>query len=209
MMCWVKKALFVPVVLACLGTMAAAAAASAGEAQQGQQAVQRALGTISAIQGNTITLKTDAGAQVSAQVQDSTKMVRVEPGQKTLQGASPVQLQDLQVGDRILVRGPGDATSVQASSIILMKQADIQQKQQHEQQEWQRGVGGLVKTVDAGAVTITVSTGAGPTAKTVTVHTSKDTVVRRYAAASVKFSDATPGTLDQIKPGDQLRARGT
>jgi hypothetical protein len=209
MTCRAKKAVFTPaLVLVCLGTVAWAAN-GAGQAQPGQQAVQRPLGTISAIQGNTITLKTDAGAQVSVQVQDSTKMVRVEPGQKTLQGATPVQLQDLQMGDRILVRGAGDPTSVLASSIILMKHADIQQKQQQEQQEWQRGVGGLVKTVDPSAGTITVSTGAGPTAKTVTIHASKDTIVRRYAPASVKFSDATAGTLDQIKPGDQLRARGT
>jgi Domain of unknown function (DUF5666) len=209
MTCWAKKAAFTPaLVLVWLGT-AAWAATGAGQAQPGQQAVQRPLGTISAIQGNTITLKTDAGAQVSVQVQDTTKMVRVEPGQKTLQGATPVRLQDLQVGDRILVRGAGDPGSVLASSIILMKHSDIQQKQQQEQEAWQRGVGGLVKAVDPGAGTITLSTGAGPTAKTVAIHSSKDTIVRRYAAASVKFSDATAGTLDQIKPGDQLRARGT
>lgn len=210
MTCWAKKAVFIPALLVtCLGTMATVASTGASQAQPGQQAVQRPLGTISAIQGNTITLKTDAGAQISVQVQDSTKMVRVEPGQKTLQGATEVHLQDLQVGDRVLVRGAGDATSVQASSIILMKHGDIQQKQQHEQEAWQRGVGGLVNTVDPSTGTLTVSTGAGPTAKTVTIHTSKDTVVRRYAATSVKFSDATAGALDQIKPGDQLRARGT
>ncbi|HXJ95377.1 MAG TPA: DUF5666 domain-containing protein [Terriglobia bacterium] len=207
---WAKKMVFTPaLVLICLGAVAAWGASSASQTQPGQQAVQRPLGSITAIQGNTITLKTDAGAQVSVQVQDSTKMVRVEPGQKTLQGATPVRLQDLQVGDRILVRGAGDPNSVAASSIILMKHADIQQKQQQEQEAWQRGVGGLVKTVDPAAGAITLSTGAGPTAKTVTVHTSKDTIVRRYAAASVKFSDAAAGTLDQIKPGDQLRARGT
>jgi hypothetical protein len=32
--------------------------------------------------------------------------------------------------------------------------------------------------------------------------------VRRYAPDSVKFDDAKPSTLEQIKPGDQLRARG-
>ena len=209
MMCWAKKAAFTPaLVLICLAGMSALAG-GASQAQSGQQAVQRPLGTISAIQGNTITLKTDAGAQVSVQVQDSTKMVRVEPGQKTLQGATIVHLQDLQVGDRILVRGAGDAGSVEALSIILMKHTDIQQKQQEEQAAWQRGVGGLVKTVDPSAGAITLSTGAGPTAKTVTIHISKDTIVRRYAPASVKFADAMAGTVDQIKPGDQLRARGT
>jgi hypothetical protein len=195
--------------LACLCGFAALAGTRTGYAQTDQQPVQRPLGTITAIQGKTITLKTDAGAEVSVQVQDTTKIVRVEPGQKTLQGATPVQLQNLQMGDRILVRGAGDSKSVLASSIILMKHSDIQQKQQQEQQEWQRGVGGLVKTVDTGAGVITLSSGAGPSAKTITVHTSKDTVVHRYAAASVKYSDSVPASLDQIKPGDQLRARGT
>jgi hypothetical protein len=33
-------------------------------------------------------------------------------------------------------------------------------------------------------------------------------VVRRYSPDSVKFDDAKMGTLNQIRPGDQLRARG-
>jgi len=40
------------------------------------------------------------------------------------------------------------------------------------------------------------------------VHTSKNTVIRRYSPDSVRFDDAKVATLDQIKPGDQLRARG-
>ncbi len=47
------------------------------------------------------------------------------------------------------------------------------------------------------------------TVKKIAIHISKDTILRRYAADSVRFDDAKPGTLDQIKPGDQLRARGT
>jgi hypothetical protein len=51
--------------------------------------------------------------------------------------------------------------------------------------------------------------GSGATAKTVAIHTAKNTVIRRYAPNSVQFDDAKPAPLDQIKPGDQLRARGT
>ena len=36
----------------------------------------------------------------------------------------------------------------------------------------------------------------------------KDTVLRRYAPDSVQFDDAKPSSLEQIKAGDQLRARG-
>jgi len=41
------------------------------------------------------------------------------------------------------------------------------------------------------------------------VFVAVTTIVRRYSPDSVKFDDAKPGTLDQIKAGDQLRARGT
>jgi hypothetical protein len=43
----------------------------------------------------------------------------------------------------------------------------------------------------------------------VVIRLSKNTIVRRYAPDSVKFDDAKPGTISEIKPGDQVRARGT
>src|ERR1017187_6855065 len=66
----------------------------------------------------------------------------------------------------------------------------------------------MVKAVDAGAETIKISTGT-LAAKDVAIHVSKNTIIRRYAPDSVKIDDAKPGSFDQIKSGDQLRARGT
>jgi hypothetical protein len=40
------------------------------------------------------------------------------------------------------------------------------------------------------------------------VKTSKETSFLRYATDSIKFADAQKGSFDQIKNGDQLRARG-
>jgi hypothetical protein len=138
-------------------------------------------------------------------------MVRTAPGQKDLQGATPVTLNDLKVGDRMVARGKmsDDGKTVEASSVIIMTGADIAAKQDRDREDWQkRGAGGLVKEVNAAAGTVTITaTGAGGT-KTTVVHVSKDTVIRRYAPDSVRFDDAKPGTLDQIQPGDQLRARG-
>ena len=173
-------------------------------------AVARPVGTIKSISGNTITLTTDAGSDVTIQVQDSTKLVRIAPGQKDLKDATPIQLADIQPGDRILVRGKlaDDGKSVVAASLIAMKKADIADKQAHEREEWQRhGLGGLVSAVDATG-TISVSLPAFGEKKAVAIHLSKDTILRRYAPDSVKFDDAKPAPLDQIKPGDQLRARG-
>jgi hypothetical protein len=69
-------------------------------------------------------------------------------------------------------------------------------------------VGGLVSGVDPATGTVTISVTGFTGKKTIAVHASKNTVVRRYAPDSTKFEDAKPSTLDQIQPGDQLRARG-
>jgi hypothetical protein len=41
------------------------------------------------------------------------------------------------------------------------------------------------------------------------IHATPTTIIRRYAPGSVRFDQAVKGSLDQIKPGDQLRARGS
>ena len=186
------------------------AAAAAQPQSSGQSSVVRPLGTIKTISGNDITLTTDAKAEVNVTVKDGARIVQVAPGQRDLKSATPVKLQDLQPGDRILVFGSNasDGKSVLASAVILMKKTAITQRQEQERQEWERGAGGLVKAVDPAAQTVTISTGAGPTAKTVTIHASSQTVLRRYAPGSTNFEDAKPAPFDQIKPGDQLRARG-
>ncbi len=203
------------VVFVCV-LLGAAGAVDAKARSQTQQAAPnpatRPVGTIKSIAGKTIVLTTDAKSEVTVQVQDDAKLVRVEPGEKDLKNAVPLQLQDLQAGDRILVRGKlaDDGKTVLAASVIAIKSGDIATKQAHERDEWQRhGVGGLVKSVDTAGGAITVSTNAMGVAKDVTVQTSKQTVLRRYAPNSVKFDDAAPAPIDQIKVGDQLRARGT
>jgi len=194
-----------------------AAWARAGQAQSGQQPsaqaspATRPVGTIKSISGNTIILTTDAGNDVTVQVQDAAKLVRIAPGQKDLKDATPIQLADLQPGDRILVRGKlaDDGKSVAAASVFAMKKVDIAEKQSREREEWQKhGFGGLVNSIDVAGNTINVSLPSPGEKKTVAIHFSKDTILRRYASDSVKFDDAKPAPLDQIKPGDQLRARG-
>jgi hypothetical protein len=175
-------------------------------------AFQRVVGAIKAIDAGGITLTADTGDEVHATLTDSTRIVRVAPGEKDLKNATPLQKQDLQIGDRILVRGrPGaDAHSLAALAIIVMKQSDAAAKQQKEREDWQkRGVGGLVTAVDQATSTITVSQASFGSTKSVVVHTSKSTILRRYAPDSVKFDDAKIAPLDQIKVGDQLRARGS
>ena len=171
----------------------------------------RQVGTVKAISGNRITLTSDAGADLNVIVSDSTRIVRAEPGQKDLSAAAPIAVSAVQAGDRVLIRGKATGQgSVTAGFIVVMKSSDIARKQEQEREDWQkRGIGGLVRTVDPANGTVTISTSALATARTVIVRVAKTSIIRRYAADSVKFDDATVSTLDQIKPGDQLRARGT
>jgi hypothetical protein len=177
-----------------------------------QNATARAVGTIKSISGNSITLTTDTGTDVNIVIQASARLVRVAPGQKDLKDAAEIQLQDLQIGDRLFVRGnlADDGKSVLAASVIAMKKTDIAEKQVHEREEWRRhGVGGLVNSVDANTGAIAITTNAPGPNKDVVIHISKDTILRRYAPDSVKFDDAKPALLKEIVAGDQLRARGT
>jgi len=201
---------YVAICLLWLGFSSIALSAHAQAAAQTPSAA-RAMGTIKTISGNTLTLATETG-EMSIQVQDQTRFLQVAPGQTDLKNAATIQLSDLKPGDRILVRGkPGDdGKSIAASSVIAMKQADIAQKQSRDREEWQKhGFGGLVSSADSANRTVVVALPSLTEKKSVTVHLSQNAIARRYAPDSVKFDEAKPAPLDQIKPGDQLRARGT
>jgi hypothetical protein len=186
--------------------------ASAQAGASGDASIVKAVGVIKSVQGDSITVAAESGGDVAAKLATSTKILRVPPGEKDLKNATPLTAQDLQPGDRVLVRGQAapDAHTLAALAVIVMKQADVTAQQQRERDDWQkRGVGGLVTKIDATAGTVTISSGGFGAAKTVAVHAGNNTILRRYAPNSVKFDDAKPAPLDQIKTGDQLRARGT
>lgn len=175
-----------------------------------QTSVNKAVGTVKSVGPASVVLTTDSGADQTVTFADSARIVRAIPGQTDLKTARAIAVSDIQIGDRVFARGQaGDGNAVVASSVIVMKQSDIAAKQQQERDEWRRGIGGIVKQVDAAANTITINNSMIAAGKPITIHLSPATTIRRYAPDSVKFDDAKPGTLDQIRPGNQLRARGT
>jgi hypothetical protein len=181
----------------------ALAISTAVAAQAQQAASSRVMGTVAAVSGNAVTVKTDAGATVSVTVPDGARIVQTAPGQKTLAGATKIAVSDMGAGDRVLMVVAGDPPT--ASVVVVNKASDIAAMQQQEQADWaRRGIGGLVKAVDASAGTVTITQGT----RTITIHTATSTAFRRYAPDSVKFTDAQPSTLAAIQPGDQIQARG-
>jgi len=179
--------------------------------QQPASGAAKVVGTVQAISGKTVTVIPDSGAATSVSVEDATKLLQIEPGKTDLKEATPLQFSDLQTGDRVLVRGilADDGKTIRAASLIAVKKAALAEKQAKERADWQRGVGGLVKSIDAAAGTVSISTNGISANKEVLVHFTKDTVFRRYASDSTRFDAAKVAAASEIQAGDQLRARGT
>lgn len=169
--------------------------------------VSRLVGSVVSVQGQSLTVKPDSGPPTTVTVADSARILQTVPGAKTIAGATPIHLTDLAVGDRVLIamRPAPDGSGASATTVIAMRGADIAKEHQAEEADWQRrGVGGIVKSVDAAAGTVMIA----HLNTTVTIHSTPKTVIRMYDPGSIKFSDTRVSTLDQIHPGDQLRARG-
>jgi Domain of unknown function (DUF5666) len=193
--------------MACAGLSAQAGGPEAPAAA----AVVKQLGSIRKISGRELTLATDQGAELAVKVQPGASLFRLAPGQTDLKSAMAIQLSDLQVGDRVLVRGKvdDDGVSLDATAVLVMKQQDIARRKQQEMLDWQRrSVGGLVRQVDRQAGTVAISVSGAGGSKTVVVGTTPKTTYKRYSPDSVKWEDATASRLDDIHPGDQLRAKG-
>ena len=173
--------------------------------------VLRYLGSITAINGDMLTVKTDAGDVHQVQVPSTAQLKRIEPGQTDLTKAEALEFSSLAVGDRVLVNIDPNATAgtPQAARIIAIKKADVTKMQQAQTQAWAQGVHGLVKSVDPQTGAIVVSVRTGTQTKDVTVNITKATTLKRYAPGSVSFDQAQPGPIGAIHPGDQLFARGT
>src|ERR1039458_646523 len=171
--------------LACPGVVCAQGkpASSSGDAQ-----ISKAVGTIKSIQADSITVAAESGGEVTAKLMGSTKILRVPPGEKDLKNATALQAQDLQPGDRVLVRGQastdgdGHTVVITALAVIVMKQADVAAKQQHDRDDWEkRGGGALVTKLDAAARTITISSGLMGASRTSAIRITSTTIMRRYA----------------------------
>jgi hypothetical protein len=165
------------------------------------QTPTRLVGSVAAISGHSITIQPDKGAPSTLTVSDTARILRTQPGMKTLAGATAIPLTDLAVGDRVLAIVNGGT----ATTVIAMKQADIAKEQSAAAADWQRrGAGGVVKAVDTSAGTVTIAAGA----RTFTIRTTPKTIVRRYSPDSAQFADSKPSTLQEIHAGDQLRVLG-
>lgn len=177
-----------------------------------QQAIKPTVltGEVVSIDDSKITLSTDRGS-VEITISASTSIKRVSPEKPSLSTATPAQLSDIGKGDRVTVSGilAADGKSMPARSLFLMTKADISQKQAKEAEEWRRrGITGRVRSVNqqTGQLVIEVRGMMGMT--DVTLTPKEGAKFLRYAPDSIRFDEALPSSLAEIRAGDMLRALG-
>jgi hypothetical protein len=172
-----------------------------------------AIGEVKAIDpaSSQLIVKTDAGSVITVSVSEKTVYMRLAPGEKTLANATKIAFSDVAEGDRVWARGKvsEDLKSVPAAALIVMNKDDIAKKHEAERAEWRRrGILGVVTAVNPETREITISSRSMGGTQSVLIPVAEKVDVRRYAPDSIKFSDAQPGTLAEVKVGDQLRALG-
>jgi hypothetical protein len=176
-------------------------------------APSRIIGEVTAVDAsaNRITVKTDAGANATALLDEKTLYLKVPPGEKDLKKATRISLSEIVTGDRVYARGKlsEDGQSIAAVSVIVMTKSDLARKQEQDRAEWtKRGTAGTVTAVKPEAKAFEISTRTREGARTVTVDTAAGTNFRRYAADSVRFADAKPSSFDELRSGDHVRILG-
>ena len=147
-------------------------------------AAARQLGTVTAVAGNSLTLKTDAGQEVVVSVADGARILQLAPGSTDLKTAQTIALKDIAVGRPCAGEREGRrycGEPLRQSRVILMKSSDIAQKHEMEQADWQkRGTGGIVSAVDAGTGTLTVTVGAKKVAVNYVQQDAVPALCRRF-----------------------------
>jgi hypothetical protein len=164
-------------------------------------------GTVIAVRAEAgeLAIRSDQGETITVPTSADAVLQRVSPGQRSLKDAQPVLLSEIQAGDRVLVTFV--PARREARRVVVMPAAAIRQRQEADREDWQRrGVAGVVAEKKPGEIVLRQRSFMG--VSMVTVRVTGDTVYRRYAPDSVKFSDARPSRFEEIRPGDQLRARG-
>ncbi|MBK5256035.1 MAG: hypothetical protein JJE39_08375 [Vicinamibacteria bacterium] len=174
----------------------------------------------------TFSVRLDDGSALVAALAEKARLLKVAPGEKSLQNAAPIEFGVVTPGDRVLIRGGSrsDGRIDGVLQIVVMAKTDLAARNEAEQRAWrERAVVGTVTAVDApsGQFTIRVSSsssasaapptpaGAAATAEVSMVIDAKRATLHRYSDTSAKFEDAKPAQVQDIAEGDQLRLLGT
>lgn len=188
-----------------------AVAAGAALAQDAAAKPVRVIGEVTAADGASLTIRTDAGTSTTVVLDQKTSFQRIPPGETDVTKVTKIELKDVGVGDRVRTRSRvgDDQKPGPAISVLVMSKADLAKKQEAEKLEWQRrGVSGTITAVNPDSKEATISARVRGETKAVVVESSDKAQYRRYSPDSIRFSDAKPSVFADLKVGDQMRVLG-
>jgi preprotein translocase subunit YajC len=144
-------------------------------------------GTVTAVQGNAITIQTDEGVTYTVQCSDSTHLMRRR---------QPIKITDVQVGDMLMAGGALDDSThtLRAMFVGDMDAATVQKMRADLGKTW---IAGKVTKIDINALQLTIDR-IDHTAQTITVN--ENTSFRK---------DGQSVTLRDVHVGDFVRGRGS
>jgi hypothetical protein len=173
----------------------------------------------------TLSLKLEDGTVLTVGLAEKGAVMKVAPGEKSLQNAVAIAFDGIVKGDRVLVRGGvrNEARVEGALRVVVMAQTDLAARNESEQKAWRdRGVSGTVVSADAANGEFVLQTAgrqapaagapaapAAPTPPVTVVVEAKKAMIHRYADTSVKFDDAKPAAVADMAASDQVRVLGT
>lgn len=196
----------------CLTTVSSPAQAPAPPSVMGQvESVDAA--------GRSLKMKVEDGTTLIVALADKGTVVKVAPGEKSLQNAAAIAFEGIAAGDRVLVRGGNrnEGRIEGALRVVVMAQTDLAARNESEQRAWrERGVSGTLISADPPTGELILRTSATATPPTGTpaspntlVVDAKNATLHRYADTSVRFEDARPAGIADMAAADQVRVLGT
>lgn len=172
---------------------------------------QHLIGEVTAADAATgrITVKPDAGEPAEVLTDEKTAFKRLRPGQTSLDEAEAITRADVRVGDRVLVpNGAGGGRAAARQVIVMAREAIAEHREREREERRRRTLFGRVTAVDAARREITVQARGRDGVQAMTLAASDATRFLRYAPDSLRAEHARPGSLADVRVGDQLRATG-
>lgn len=136
---------------------------------------------------------------------------RVSAENPNLTAATAGNINEIGVGDRLTVSAlpSADGKILTARTVYYMTKADIAAKNAKEAEQWRaRGITGKVISVNSQTNQIVVETRTLMGSSNVTLTPKESAKFLRYAPDSIRYDEALPSSIAEVKAGDMLRALG-
>ncbi|MEO8359873.1 MAG: hypothetical protein ABI672_07580 [Vicinamibacteria bacterium] len=171
----------------------------------------------------TLKIKPEGAGELTVVLHEKGTVMKVAPGETSLQNAATIAFDGITVGDRVLVRG-GAKTDTRvdgALRVVVMAKTDLATRDANDQKAWrERAILGTVTSTNPAGNEFTIrlnspaaapgaAEGATPPPPPMLVVDASKATVHRYLDTSAKFADAKPAKIADMAEGDQLRFLGT